>query len=251
MGNSPTPKEMAVMDRLTGSEPIDWIKHNIDLTSSDSAEAACDDEDYQNVVGLPTIHQTFDGSRRDHFTERGRILDFAVSMGCGRVLDFGPGDGLPCLGFAPMVDEVIGVDASPRRVAACSQNSQKLGLTNVHFVHGPSVCELPFPDESFDGVSAAASVEQTSDPKSTLRELRRVLKPGGNLRVQYRSVGYYCGWKEREATLRPVGSGSALLILDRDVETECVRHYQLRLDLSVAQAAELITGVKNVLWYGP
>ena len=38
-------------------------------------------------------------------------------------------------------------------------------------------------EKSFDGIMASSSIEQTPNPKATLKELFRVLKPGGRLRI--------------------------------------------------------------------
>ena len=58
--------------------------------------------------------------------------------------------------------EVVGVEGSKRRVSVCAENAKRLGAVNVQCVFVTPGTSLPFDDESFDGVMAASSVEQTA-----------------------------------------------------------------------------------------
>lgn len=217
-----------------------WIRAHVELRETNSAEALYDHMESQSGRSLPPIYVPFDGRQRGHFIDRGQILDFAISTGGGRVLDFGPGDGWPSLLLAPMVDEVVGVDGSRRRVEVCTENAQRLGITNATFVYAPPGDPLPSEDNSFDGVTAASSVEQTPDTKATLREIHRVLKPGGRLRMHYESLSYYRGGKEREVKVG--GEESRILIFDRHIDEEYVRHYKLVFDLTREEIRQIVSG---------
>lgn len=231
-------------------EPIRWIESNLDLRQSDTVEFWYDQMESQSGRALPVLYQPFDGRRRSHFVDRGQVLDFGISAGAGRLLDFGPGDGWPSLLLAPMVDEVVGVDGSRRRVEVCRLNASRLGAENASFEWVPVGALLPFEGDSFDGVTAASSVEQTPDPRATLRELYRVLKPGGRLRMRYESLGYYEGRDEREVNLMGTGdSRTRLTILDRNVEREHVRHFGLTLDLTTSEAKEMLAPARSELSY--
>jgi SAM-dependent methyltransferase len=157
------------------------------------------------------------------------------------VLDFGPGDGWPSLILAPYVDEVVGVDGSPRRVAVCRENAARLGIENARFEHVTPGAPLPFEEGTFDSVTAASSVEQTPDPYATLSEFHRVLRPGGRLRMYYEALARYAGRNECEAWLLALaGGGCRLMIYDRDIEGERVVHYGVDTGLSTAEAEELL-----------
>jgi len=88
-----------------------------------------------------------------------------------RVLDAGCGSGR-------LLDElrdyghVTGLDLNPDSV----EIARSRGHEDV--VQGP-VEQLPWPDETFDLVISLDMVEHTVDDRVTLRELRRVTKPGG------------------------------------------------------------------------
>jgi len=243
-----TTKEKVVMSRLTGSGPIDWIRANALLIESDPVTALYDRTESQSGKSLPGIYVPFNGRCRGHFIDRGQILDFAIAVGGGRILDFGPGDGWPSLMMAPMVGEVVGVDASPRRVEVCTRNARRLGLDEVQFVVVPRGQHLPFEDNSFDGATAAPSIEQTPDPKAALAELHRVLRPGGALRMSYEALGPYRHGRERALWLAALEGMTTLVIFDRHVDEEWVRHYALtlRLDRSEVERVFERTGAEPI-----
>jgi len=229
-------------------DPIAWIEAHFELQQSNAAEFWYDRMASQSGCNLPVIYYPFDGRRAGDFADRGQILDFAAVAGDGRVLDFGPGDGWPSLPMAAHVAEVVGVDGSPRRVEVCRQNAERLGIANAHFVHVAPGDALPFADASFDGATAASSVEQTPDPRATLRELYRVLKPGARLRMHYESLNYYRGRAECELALGDAETGcSRLLIMDRRIDAEYVQQYGFLFDLSRAELQTLLAPVGEQL----
>jgi SAM-dependent methyltransferase len=188
----------------------------------------------QSGEALPIIYRPFDAGHPGHWQDRGSALDFALSTRCEgqRVLDFGPGDGWPSLIIAPYAGEVVGVDGSARRVSVCAANAARLGITNATFHHVAPGSRLPFDDNSFGAVVAASSVEQTPDPRATLTELCRVLRPGGKLRLSYESLKRYSGGEEREAWLWALDDGSTRLMLyDRATEEEIALQVALTFGL--------------------
>lgn len=72
---------------------------------------------------------------------------------------------------------VIGLDLSPRMLAVAARLSPTLTWQEG------SAEQLPFPDESFDAVVSQFGLMFVSDPTLALREMMRVLKPGGRLAV--------------------------------------------------------------------
>lgn len=91
-----------------------------------------------------------------------------------RVLDAGCGPGTITRGFVPVagpLGRVLGVDAEP---------AQFRRESTVDFVAG-SVYALPVPTDSMDVAFAHGLFEHLRRPGEALREMRRVLKPGGTL----------------------------------------------------------------------
>jgi len=213
---------------------FEWIERELKPKVCNSVEFSYDEMDSQSGYSLPIIYQPFDGSKRSHWRDRGSLFDFLFSTeGEGRrLLDFGPGDGWPSLIVAPFVDEVVGVDGSKRRVEICIENAARMDISNVEFVYVTPGTPLPFEDNSFDGVMAASSIEQTPDPKAILRELYRVLRSGGHLRIGYEDLDRYGNGQEREAHLDRVNDHMFRLTLyDRHIDQEFARMYKIAFSL--------------------
>jgi len=136
---------------------------------------------------LPGVDVPYDPRQEHHWAYAALVEDFASHLPAGRdrVLDLGPGDGWPSIPLAAALLQasVLGVDPSPRRVAVCRVNAARMGLRNAGFVAGDGGA-LPLLDASVDLAVASHALEETPDPERTMRELARVLRPGGVLRVQ-------------------------------------------------------------------
>jgi len=222
-----------------------WIEQQLTPRPCSSDRFIYDDMDSQSGQSLPIIYRDFDPSDRSHWIDRGSLFDFLYSVdGPGKqLLDFGPGDGWPSLIVAPFAAEVVGVDGSPKRVAVCTDNAKRLGIPNARFIHVPPGTSVPFDDGTFDGVMAASSVEQTPDPLATIRELIRVLRPSGRLRISYESLSQYRNGRERDLWLWGIDSQrSRLIVFNRDVEAGHVRQYGLTYSKPTGEVVRILSG---------
>ena len=101
-----------------------------------------------------------------------------------RVLDAGCGAGMTAIDLIARGFFVHGVDISDKMIAHCRANLEQRGVAADSFelTHG-DVLQAGFADESFDAVSALGFIQYQDDEVASLRELRRILKPGGLLFV--------------------------------------------------------------------
>ncbi|OPL09651.1 MAG: hypothetical protein AVO33_06475 [delta proteobacterium ML8_F1] len=98
-----------------------------------------------------------------------------------RVLDLGCGSGNFTLKLLRAGYQVTGVDLSEEMLKIAREKLSQENL-KATLIKG-DVYKLPFEDASFDGVFSMAAFEFIEDPEAALRELMRVLKPGGQMMV--------------------------------------------------------------------
>ena len=127
------------------------------------------------------------------FRQWGPVVADAAQVGPGQsVLDVACGTGALTAVLAERVGvrgTVVGLDANPQMLEVARRKS-----LNVEWRHGRAV-SLPFDSDRFDAVASQFGLMFFEDRGTALRELTRVLRPGGHLAVAVcdgldRSAGY-------------------------------------------------------------
>jgi ubiquinone/menaquinone biosynthesis C-methylase UbiE len=95
-----------------------------------------------------------------------------------RLLDVGCGTGAASRTAATRCKSVVGVDLSPEMIGEAARLAD--GLSNVRFAVADSEA-LPFLDERFTAVLCSNSFHHYPQPRVAVREMARVLAPGGRL----------------------------------------------------------------------
>ena len=98
----------------------------------------------------------------------------------GMVLEIGAGTGLNLALYEPGVT-VVAVEPEPNMVRAAAGRARR-ATASAAVVRGVAE-HLPFREETFDAVVACYVLCSVDDPLRALAELRRVLRPGGEVRV--------------------------------------------------------------------
>lgn len=127
-----------------------------------------------------TVASAWDSIRSGYFSEavRTAAIQKAYLRPEMSVADVGAGTGFMTAGLAPLVKKVHVLDGSAAMLEVARQKLQ--GFSNLVF-HEADGLSLPLPDNSLDAVFANMYMHHTPDPLAALREMARLLKPGGRL----------------------------------------------------------------------
>lgn len=112
------------------------------------------------------------------------------------VADIGAGTGFVAAGLAPLVKRVYVVDASAAMLEVAKKNLSEYNNVEFHEADGSS---LPFPEYSLDAIFANMYLHHMADPLSAIREMVRVLRPGGRLVITDMDAHAYAWLKDEMA----------------------------------------------------
>jgi len=129
-----------------------------------------------------TVAPEWDKLRAGYFTEavREAAIRKAYLHPGMTVADLGAGTGFIAAGLAPLVSHVHVMDGSSAMLDEARKNMAKFSNVEFHEADGLS---LPLPDSSVDAVFANMYLHHCPDPLAALREMVRILRPGGRLVV--------------------------------------------------------------------
>ena len=118
------------------------------------------------------------------------IVDFS-SLSNKRVLEIGVGNGSHASLLAPNSREYFGIDLTEYAVKSTKKRMELFDIQNAN-IQQMNAEKLDFPDDYFDFVWSWGVIHHTADTSAVLKEINRVLKPGGcaTTMVYYRSFWY-------------------------------------------------------------
>lgn len=180
------------------------------------------------------------------------LLTWASPAPNERILDIACGTGLVSFQAARAVGvrgRVLGVDLSEGMVGAAELRARDLKLSNCSFSRMDAET-LALPDASFDVALCALGLMYMPEPEQALREMHRVLRPGGRVSLAVWGERSKCGWSaifpivddEVASEVCPLffrlGAKGSLARLCSDAKFEDVRHRRITATLTFADANE-------------
>jgi SAM-dependent methyltransferase len=151
-----------------------------------------------------------DDSSYREFRDATVKLASEVVMAPGPIADLGCGPGNYAVELARRGYDVAGVDSSRSMVAAANRQHAAAGLGSFAAEHGDLGSPLRFRDGEFAGVLCIAVIQFLARPAPLVREIARVLQPGGYLLLsapspdRYRVPGHLY-WRARVMVSRLPG----------------------------------------------
>ncbi len=112
--------------------------------------------------------------------ETGRLRADWIPRARGEVLEVGIGSGLNLPFYSPEVQRVRGVDPSEELQRLARQRAAGTAI-HVEFISQSAEMPLPLPEASIDTAVVTWSLCSIEDPLSALQQIRRVIKPDGQL----------------------------------------------------------------------
>jgi ubiquinone/menaquinone biosynthesis C-methylase UbiE len=178
------------------------------------------------------------------------LLSLASLEPGAEVLDIACGTGLVSFEAARAISpsgNVVGIDLSERMVHAAERRAREIKLSNCRFSRMDAE-SLALPDATFDAVLCVLGLMYMPDPEQAVREMRRVLRPGGRISLAVWGEQSKCGWSavfpivaaEVASDVCPLffrlGRQNTLACLCTDAKLEAVRCSRFTTTLTFADA---------------
>lgn len=129
-------------------------------------------EGWDTIRSLHISDEKVEAALRELFPAGGMQDFLDIGTGTGRVLEL----------FGPDIARGVGIDMSREMLAVARANLQKADLRNCQVRQG-DMYQLPFSDQSFDGIVVHQVLHYAEDPGEAITEASRALRPGGRLVV--------------------------------------------------------------------
>jgi len=114
----------------------------------------------------------------DRVAEAEHLLKLLAPSGSERALDVACGPGTLARTFAKHVAWIGGLDLTPAMLERARKDAAANHLDNFRPLRGNALA-MPFPDATFDIVVTSYSIHHLPDAVAAIREIARILKPGG------------------------------------------------------------------------
>jgi SAM-dependent methyltransferase len=186
-----TPSQKPSREELKERVRVFWQAHPCGTKFSDAE------------IGTPEFFERVEAHRYEKEWHISAAANFANTRGL-RVLEIGCGMGTDGAQFAKAGANYTGIDLTDAAVELARKRFEVSGLKGEFRVADAE--RLDFPDESFDLVYSHGVLHHTPDIEAAVREIHRVLKPGGRAIVMLYHRGSY-NYRVGIRVLRRAGAG--------------------------------------------
>ncbi|HEY9063205.1 MAG TPA: methyltransferase domain-containing protein [Pseudobacteroides sp.] len=120
--------------------------------------------------------------RQDYYDEsiKNKLIDLDIINSNMLVVDLGAGDGYISREVSKIARQVIAVDISAEMLKELKRKAAGEGIKNIQTVESDGL-EVPIPEASGDVVCASMYLHHIADPELAIKEMNRILKPGGKV----------------------------------------------------------------------
>lgn len=160
--------------RFSRKALVEW------LSSGDSQVYSSSESEAKEFFNR--IAPEWEDLRRGYYDESviNRLNDMKLLKGSMTVLDLGAGDGYLSRAVAGAVKKVVAVDISGEMLRTLAKKAAEEGLANIETLEGDG-CDMPVPNSSIDLLCANMFLHHIEEPELAIKEMKRVLKPGGKV----------------------------------------------------------------------
>lgn len=148
------------------------------LSAGDSQQYSSSDSDTREF--FDRVAPEWDSMRRDFYDEAviSRLLNTGLLSSNMTLVDLGAGDGYLSRAVSSLVEKVIAIDISGEMLKELKKKAVQDKLTNIQTLESDG-CDMPLEEESVHLICTNMFLHHIEEPILAIREMYRVLKPGG------------------------------------------------------------------------